>query len=300
MPQEHDPEFLALVPEPDAIETLGDGFWFLEGPVWVPERGDDPAHLIFNDIPGQVRRRWDLDGTITELARPTDFANGMTLDHQGRLIICEHGTSRVIRLEPTGSVTLLADRHDGRGLNSPNDVIVADDGAIWFTDPPYGRRAVHGIERPLVMPYRGVYRIAEPDAGSPPVLMIADLQTPNGLCFSPDRRYLYIDDTEAMRIMRYTVAADGSLSGGGVFFDMEQPFDGEVGFPDGLKCDEHGNLWVSGPGGIWVVGPDGRHLGSIATPTVVANFCFGGPDGTWLFICASDRLLRLRTSVHSA
>jgi gluconolactonase len=300
MREGHDPHFRGLVSDPEAIETLADGFWFLEGPVWVPERDDDPAHLLFNDIPGQVRRRWDLDGTITEVARPTNFANGMTLDHQGRLIICEHGTSRVIRLEPRGSITLLADQHDGRGLNSPNDVIVADDGAVWFTDPRYGRRGVHGIERSVVMPYCGVYRIADPDAGSAAVLMIDDLETPNGLCFSPDRRYLYVDDTESMRIHRYTVATDGSLSDAQVFFDMGQPFDGAAGFPDGLKCDERGNLWVSGPGGIWVIGPDGRHVGSIATPTVVANFCWGGPQGTWLFICASDRLLRLRTNVHGA
>lgn len=299
MPTNHH-DLSALVPRPDEVETLATGFWFLEGPVWVPARDDDPAHLVFNDIPGQVRRRWDLDGTVTELARPTNFANGMALDRQGRLIICEHGTSRVIRHEPGGTTTLLADGHDGRGLNSPNDVIVADDGAVWFTDPPYGRRAVHGIERPIVMPYRGVYRIAEPDAGSPPVLMIGDLQTPNGLCFSPDRHILYVADTEAMRILRYAVASDGSLSDGEVFFDMGLPFDGTVGFPDGIKCDEGGNIWVSGPRGIWLVRPDGSHVGTIAVPTIVANFCFGGPDGTWLIICASDRLLRLRTNVRGA
>jgi gluconolactonase len=299
-PHADHPAFHELVAPGAALEQLADGFWFTEGPVWVPERGGEPGHLLFNDIPGQVRRRWDPEGPIREVARPTNNANGMALDQQGRLLVCEHATSRVVRVEADGSETVLADRFDGVELNSPNDVVVAADGAAWFSDPRYGRRAVHGIERPHGLPFCGVYRIARPGPSADLALVIDDLATPNGLCFSPDERWLYVNDTEDMKVHRYRITSQGGVADGEVFLDQGVRFDADVGFPDGMKCDELGNVWVSGPGGIWVVDPSGVRLGVVDTPTIVGNFCFGGPDGRWLLICATNRLLRLATRVRGA
>jgi gluconolactonase len=294
------PSFHELVAGDATLERLADGFWFTEGPVWIPGRGGEPGHLLFNDIPGQVRRRWDVDGRVTDVARPTNNANGMALDHEGRLLICEHASSRVIRLERDGATTVLASRYAGVELNSPNDVVVAADGSVWFTDPRYGRRAVHGIERPVALPFCGVYRIAEPVPGGRLEAVINDLGTPNGLCFSPDGRWLYVNDTEDMKVHRYRVTAQGGVADAEVFFDEGVAFDADMGFPDGMKCDELGNIWVTGPGGIWVVDPTGVRLGVVETPAIVGNFCFGGPDGRWLLVCATDRLLRLRTRVRGA
>jgi gluconolactonase len=282
------------------VEELAGGFWFTEGPVWVPARGQDPGHLLFNDIPGQVRRRWDLDGRVTEIACPTNNANGLALDGQGRLLVCEHASSRVVRLEPDGRTTVLAQQWQGIELNSPNDVVVDALGDIWFTDPRYGRRAVHGIERPNALPFCGLYRVSDADR-SPVLHLVEDqLLTPNGLCFSPDGERLYVNDTEAMCVYRYRLTSERGLADRELFLDQGMPFDVEAGFPDGMKCDATGNIWVSGPGGIWVVAPNSTVLGVLEVPRIVGNFCFGGPDGTWLFICATDRLFRVRTRTAGA
>ena len=240
------PGLLDLVDADAELECIGSGFTFTEGPLWTNRDG---GSLLFSDMPGDTRRRWSEAGGVEVVAHPSNKGNGLSWDLEGRLLICEHTTSSLIRVEPDGSRTVLASHWEGKELNSPNDVVVASDGSIVFTDPPYGRWPGFGVEREQELDFQGVYRVT-PDGELQ--LLVDDFQKPNGLCFSQDEKTLWINDTDGGHIRRFSVASDGSLSGGDVIYQMEG-FSLETGIPDGQKLDEDGNLWVSGPGGLHVV-----------------------------------------------
>ena len=286
-------EFSRLIDVDAPVVSLGSGFAFTEGPLWHPTE----QYLLFSDMPGDVRRRWD-DGGIQEVARPSNKANGLSYDHDLNLIICEHSTSSLVRVHPDGGRDILASHFDDRELNSPNDVCLRSCGSIYFTDPWYGRMAGFGVERPRELGFQGVYRVRPGQVGGDPDLLVDRylFGQPNGLCFSPDEHLLYINDTEQTNIRVFDVTTEGFLRNGRLFAsgiaDSRKP-----GVPDGMKCDQHGNVWVTAPGGLWVYNPDGRLIGKVAVPELAANLHWGGTDWRSLFICASTSLYRVQTRV---
>jgi gluconolactonase len=285
-----------LVDENVEVEQLGTGFAFTEGPIW----NHDGQFLLFSDMPGDTRRRWDESSGVQVVASPSNKGNGMTLDADGRLIVCEHSTSSLVRIDPDGTGTsreVLASHYEGQELNSPNDVCVKSDGSIWFSDPWYGRMPVFGLERERELGWQGVFRIA-PGGGDPQLVVEQDeYEQPNGLCFSPDESLLYINDTPKAWIKVYDVGSDGSLSNGRMFFEGVGTGDIEKGIPDGMKCDEEGNIWVTGPGGVWVISAAGEHLGTINIPENTGNLTWGGSDWHTLFIPSSTSLYAVKTKV---
>lgn len=292
--QAHKPEMLELIAEDAEVERLGTGFTFTEGPLWHPD-----GYLLFSDMPGDVRRRWDEESGVTEVANPSNKGNGMTWDLDGRLLVCEHVTSSLVRMNPDGTGSgreALATHYDGRELNSPNDVIVKSDGSIYFTDPTYGRMPGFGLEREQELDFQGVYRL--PAGGGELELVVDDFAQPNGLCFTADESLLYINDTDRAHIRVFEVGSDGSLSGGDVLADGIGTGELESGeLVDGMKLDEPGNIWVTGPKGVWVFSPEGEHLGVLEVPENVGNLNWGGPDWNWLFIPASTSMYRVQTKV---
>jgi gluconolactonase len=294
------PDLDALVPADLRVERLAEGFRFTEGPVWVRDGG----YLLFSDPNVNTIYSWSEDaglavyrtksgytgGDIGDYGQPG--SNGLTLDREGRLVINEHGNRRVTRLEKNGVLTVLADRYQDRRLNSPNDLVHRSDGALYFTDPPFGLPKFHADAR-KELPYSGVFR----QAGGDLRLLTIDLRGPNGLAFTPDERHLYVTNWDERKkvVMRYEVAADGGLANGRVFFDMaEAP--GEEAL-DGIKVDRRGNLYVSGPGGLWIISAEGRHLGTIGLPELPANFAWGDADGRTLYLTARTGLYRMRLGV---
>jgi len=277
-------EFHRLVARGTKIEKIATGFVFSEGPVYLPGE----SCLLFSDIPGNRIYRIGEDGVCDVWRSPSHNANGLTLDREGRLIACEHGARRVTRTEKDGNITVLADRFAGKKLNSPNDVIVRSDGAIYFTDPPYGIEP--GDQEQSV---QGVYRI--PSEGGEPVLVADDFERPNGLAFSPDERYLYVDDSapERRHIRVFAVTGEGGLAEGRLFADLNC---GGKGTTDGMKVDREGNLFCTGPGGIWLLTPGGIHLGTIVLPEQPSNCAWGGADLSTLYITAESSVYRIRTA----
>ncbi len=294
----NNPKVYDLVASSVQVEQLATGFGFTEGPIWHPD-----GYLLFSDMPMDVRRRWtDADG-IVEVLSPANKCNGMTLDADLSLYVCEHATSHVVRarLNPDGteaSRETIASHYDGKELNSPNDVVVRSDGAVYFTDPMYGRHdALYGVGRESELGFQGVYRI--PPGGGAVQLLADDFDQPNGLCFSPDEQTLYVNDSGRMHLRRFSVNADGSLSGGDVILDeIGDPEDFAGGICDGMKCDEHGNVWVTGPGGIWAVSADGEHLGTVEVPEHTGNLNWGGPSWDVLYVPASSSLYRFPCKVR--
>lgn len=271
-----------------AAERLAAGFRFAEGPVWDPHR----QRLTFSDIPASAMHRWTAEDGVSVVRAPSNRANGNALGPDGLMVTCEHDTGRVVRERLDGTLDVLADQWDGAPLNSPNDVVVGWDGAVWFTDPDYGRTIKpFGGVRPVPQPVNGVYRIA-PDGRLTRVL--ADMRQPNGLCFSADGRRLFVNDTGRNHVRLFDILADGSLSGGAVWTEI--PYSDTAG-PDGMKIDARGNLYCTGLGGIHVYDPDARPLGVIDVGENVGNFTFGGPDLRTLFVCATRSLYALRMSV---
>jgi gluconolactonase len=275
------------------LERVAGGFEFTEGPVWAPE-----GALLFSSPNTNVIYRWHPEGRIELFRSKSGYSgvdigryhqpgsNGLAFDSQGRLTICQHGNRRVIRVEPHGDVTVLAD-----GLNSPNDLVYRSDGVLYFTDPPFGLPA--GMQPPNPS---GVYRVAEGTV----TLESTELAGPNGIAFSPDERFLYVGNWEDDRkvVMRHAVASDGSLAPGEVLFDMTAA-PGEDAI-DGIKVDPDGNLFVCGPGGIWVLAPSGEHLGTLRLPESPHNLAWGDADGRTLYITAMTSIYRMRVSVQGA
>jgi gluconolactonase len=282
-----------LVEEGAEVERLATGFTFTEGPIWNAEG----RFLLFSDMPADTRRRWDEEGGITEVAKPSNKGNGMTYDADGRLLVCEHATSSLVRMDPDGTGSgreVLASHYQGKELNSPNDVVIKNDGSIYFSDPTYGRMPVFGVERDQDLDFQGVYRLP---AGGDPELLVDDFEQPNGLCFSPDESLLYINDTPRAHIRVFDLSADGSIGNGRMFFENIGSGVIEEGIPDGMKCDERGNIYVTGPGGVWVIDAEGEHLGVVEVPENVGNLNWGGDDWSTLYLPSSTSLYRVQTRV---
>ena len=298
--QREDPALDAIIAQDAKIEKLAGGFLFTEGPVWVRDGG----YLLFSDPNNNLIYRWsEEDGVsvyrthsgytgmnIGEYGQPG--SNGLTLDSQGRLTINEHGNRRVTRLEKNGQLTVLADHYQGKRLNSPNDLVYRSDGALYFTDPPFGLPKFFE-DSGKELSYSGVFCLINGELK----LVSKDLTGPNGLAFSPDEKYLYVDNWDEKRkvIMRYDVHPDGTLSGGQIFLDAtKEP--GEDAW-DGMKIDVKGNLYLSGPGGLWIVSPEGKHLGTIVGPEHPHNLAWGGEDHKTLYLAAQTGLYRLTVNI---
>lgn len=283
---------------PDAtVERIAEGFQFIEGPVWVG--GADDGHLLFSDIPGDTVYRWSESDGTSEFLSPVFLpeletngvggSNGLTLDLEGRLVLGEHGNRRVARIEADGTRITLADRYDGKRLNSPNDIVYHSSGAAFFTDPPYGLASPEAGE----LGFQGIYRL-DPDGT---VTLLSDIMTrPNGIGLSPDETTLYVANSDVERIwMAFPLTDDLNVGEGRVLLDLsasEAP-----GAPDGFAVDTQGNIWASGPGGVVVISPDGDHLGTIQTPELPANAAFGN-NGHTLYMTARTGLYRIDTLVQ--
>lgn len=297
-----DPRINDLLPPDAKIEKLAAGFKWSEGPVWIPEGG----FLLFSDVPQNCIFRWKEGEGLSVYMKPSGYtgseprggepgSNGLILDPQGRLVICQHGDRRVVRVERDGSWTVLADRFEGKRFNSPNDLVFRSDGTLYFTDPPYG---LQGPERERLgeLGFCGVYRVT-PDGKV--TLLTKELSRPNGIALSPDEKTLYVANSDGQRPiwMAYPVLEDGSIGPGRVFFDAT-PWvrEGKLrGAPDGMAVDIHGNLWATGPGGVNIFTPKGEFLGRISPGVATANCCFGDPDGSTLYITAHMFLCRVKT-----
>lgn len=283
------PKFDDLIDKDHKIEQLATGFDFTEGPIWHPKY----KSVIFSDILGNSIYSWRADGGVQKRNRHSYMANGNAYDTQGRLLTCEHATSRVSRTEmTTGAYEVLATHFDGKQLNSPNDIVVRSDGQIYFTDPTSGRSAGYGVPREPELPFSGVYRL-DPDSRAL-TLLVDDFVRPNGLCFSRDEKQLFVNDTRKFHIRVFDVTADGGVANGRLFAKTK----GEgAGVPDGMKIDSEGNIYCCGPGGIHLFDSSGQRLGVILMPEHTANFCFGDDDMCSLYITASTSLYRLRTKI---
>jgi gluconolactonase len=296
------PQFRSYVLPNAPLIKLGEGFAWLEGPVWFA----DHECLIFSDIPNDRLLRWSADGGISVFRSPSGFANGNTRDHQGRLITCSHQHRCVMRTEWDGRLTVLADRYQGKRLNSPNDVVCKSDGSIWFSDPTYGINTDYeGGKQTSELP-PSVYRL---DPGSGELIVVADdFEGPNGLAFSPDERLLYIAETgrqftsdPIQHIRVFDVLGNGERPGNGERLGAGRVFHKITpGYADGFRVDEDGNLWCSAADGVHCIAPDGTKLGAINVPFQVSNLAFGGRHRSQLFICASHTLFAIFTNQRGA
>ena len=277
----HDPAFGTYVMGNAPVKRLATGFDWVEGPVWFGDLGC----LLFSDIPNNRILRWTDEG-VTTFRSPSNYSNGHTRDRQGRLISCEHGTRRVTRTNWDGTITTLADGFDGKPLNSPNDVIVARDGTVWFSDPHYGIMTDYeGFRASQELPC-AVYRV---NLSGTVEALITDMACPNGLAFSPDERRLYVADTGRMfstdpQAIRVYDMVDGRPINGRLFHTISP------GCADGIRVDTDGNLWSSAADGVHCIANDGRLLGKILVPELVSNICFGGRAKHRLFITATTSL----------
>ncbi len=304
--ERRDPRFDALVPKEARIETLADGFAWVEGPVWDRRGG----YLLFSDIPNNRIVKWQEGRGTSDFMTSSGYSgtapfagrepgsNGLTFDLEGRLVMNQHGNRRIARREADGRLTTLVERHEGKRLNSPNDLVYRSDGSLYFTDPPFG--LPKGADDPArELPFAGVYRLA-PDAQL--TLLTKELAFPNGIAFSPDEKTLYLSNADLKRPvwMAFAVDAAGGLGPGRQLFDASQWVKEGLGVPDGMKVDARGNLWAGGPGGrIFVIAPDGTLLGSLSFGVPTANMNWGG-DGSVLYITSNTAIRRLRTSTRGA
>jgi len=293
-----DPRFDRLVPADARIERLADGFAWAEGPVWV-RKG---KYLLFSDIPNNAVLAWQEGRGVRRFLHPSGYtgpgdygrepgSNGLLLDREGRLILCQHGDRRITRIEPDGRWTTRVSHYGGKRLNSPNDAVLKSNGDLYFTDPPYG--LPQGWDDPRrELDFCGVYRL-RPDGTL--TLLTREMTRPNGIAFSPDEKTLYVaqSDPKQARWMAFPVRDDGTLGPGRVFFDVTDWVDKKKGLPDGMKVDVAGNLFACGPGGVHVFSPDGTLLGTFATGQATAN-CGWGDDGRTLYITADMVLCRVR------
>jgi gluconolactonase len=311
-----DPALNLIVPAKPVLEKVatGPGFKWTEGPVWIPA-----GYLLFAEIPSNSIRKWTPGRGVSIFMQPSGYkgsapfggpepgSNGMTLDSRGRLTVAGHAQRDVWRLEqldPKAQVTILADSYQGKRLNSPNDLVYKSDGALYFTDPPYGLPTQQDNDPAKQLKMNGVYRLPgafQQKPGAPPnraqlQLLATDLPRPNGIAFSPDEKYLYVNSTEPRKLwMRYTVKPDGTLTEAKLLFDATS--DTRVGNPDGMRVDEKGNIYSAGPAGVWIISPEGKHLGTIDIPEKVGNVAFGGPDHKTLYVAASTSIYRISLKV---
>lgn len=306
-----DPALNALIPANAQVEKVADDFGFLEGPVWVHTAG--AGYLLFSDIPANAIKKWSPDGKVSIFLANSGFtgkdssdvgyqinngrsqvtllgSNGITVDSQGRVTFCQHGDHGVVRLEKDGKRTTLADSFEGKRLNSPNDLVYKSDGSLYFTDPPYGLRKLDQDPK-KALPFSGVYRWSNGKLQ----LLYKDFKAPNGIAFSPDEKYLYVDDSASRTYWRFEVKPDGTIADGKLFFDMNSST--EQGVPDGMKLDHKGNIYGVGPGGVWVLSSEGKHLGTIKAPEDPANLAWGDADAKTLYLTARTGLYRVRLSV---
>ncbi len=283
-----DDRLLEVLDTDAQLEVIADGFEFIEGPIWHPY----DHHLIFSDIISDTMYRWQRGDGARLLRQPSHMANGNTYDRQGRMLTCEHATSRVTRTEQNAQIDILASHYQGKELNSPNDIVVRSDGQIFFTDPNSGRGPIYGVERPQELQFQGVYRL-DPDTRSL-TLLVDDFEKPNGLCFSLDEKMLFINDTIRQHIRVFDVTAEGSLENGRLWAEL---IGQEIGVADGMKVDSSGRLFCTGPGGVHVFDQEVNLLGRIMVPQQAANLTWGDPDLKGLFITASDVLYRVRVRI---
>jgi len=300
-----DPRFDKLVPRDAKLEKIADGFTWVEGPVWNREG----RYLLFSDIPKNSVFKWKEGEGVSLFLNPSGYtgsapfagqepgSNGLTFDAAGRLVLCAHGDRRIARLEPDGRRITLADRYEGKRINSPNDLVFKSNGDLYFTDPPFGLpKNFNDLRKEL--PFQGVYRLSTDGRVT---LLIKDIKAPNGIAFSPDEKTLYVSDVDPKRAawLAYDVKADGTVTNGRVFFDATRwrrdPFFG----PDGMKIDRYGNLFGARPGGISVFAPDGTHLGSIESGAPTSNMAWG-EDGSVLYVTGGSALYRIRLSTKGA
>lgn len=295
-----DPAFDRLVPPTARLEKVAEGFDWSEGTVW------DYAgrRLLFSDVPMNVVHQWTKDKGVDVFLKPSGYtgsvlrggepgSNGLTFDHQGGLVLCQHGDRRIARLKPERGFETLADRFEGKRFNSPNDGVFKSNGDYYFTDPPYGllgERHDQGKE----LAFSGVYRLA---ADGSLTLLTRELDFPNGIAFSPDEKTLYVANSDPKHAvwMAYPVAADGTLGAGKIFVDVTPEVGKRKGLPDGMKVDRSGNVFATGPGGVLIFSPDGKHLGTLATGEACGN-CAWGEDGSVLYIASDMYIGRVQTA----
>jgi gluconolactonase len=304
-----------IVPPGATLERIATGFTWVEGPVWLD------GSLFFAEIPSNSIRRWTPGKGVSIFLQPSGYkgsdaygrepgTNGMTLDERGRLTVAGHAQRDVFRfekLDAKGPVTILADKYLGKRLNSPNDLVYRSDGSLYFTDPPYGLRTQNDNDAEKQLKVNGVYRIPraqEQKPGAAPAraelqLLVSDLTRPNGIAFSPDEKYLYVDNSEPKKIwMRYRVQPDGTLAEPKLLYDATA--DPRPGGPDGMKVDVEGNLYSAGPGGVWIISPEGKALGTILMPERVSNMTWAGPDRKTLYITATSSIYRVHLKIAGA
>jgi gluconolactonase len=305
-----DPGLDTLISASAKIEKLADDFGFLEGPVWV--HSGKSGYLLFSDIPANAIKKWTPDGKVSVFLEKSGFtgtdltgvgfqlnnghavvtllgSNGVTLDKQGRVVFCQHGDRAVVRLEKNGKRTVLASQYEGKRLNSPNDLVYKSDGALYFTDPPYGLAKLFDDPK-KELSFQGVYLLK----GGKLQLLYKDFKAPNGIAFSPDEKYLYIDDSASKTYWRFEVQPDDTIANGKLFFDMSSSKG--AGVPDGMKLDKQGDIFGVGPGGVWVLSPEGKHLGTISPTEDPANLAWGDADGKTLYMTARTGLYRISTN----
>jgi gluconolactonase len=300
-----DPRFDKLVPLDAKIEKIAGGHKWVEGPVWNRKKG----YLLFSDIPNNSVYKWQDGNGESLFLKPSGYtgkqpfdgpepgSNGLTYDPQGRLVLAEHGDRRVARLERNGRKATLADRYQGKRLNSPNDVVFKSNGDLYFTDPPFGLPRSFDDPR-KELPFQGVYRYSKDGKLT---LLTKDIKAPNGITFSPDEKKLYVSNADPANAvwMVYDIMADGSIANVKVLFNATARTKNKKGAPDGMKVDREGNLFAAGPGGIYVIAPDGAHLGTIETGIPTGNVAWG-EDGSSLFVTSSTNVYRLRLTTKGA
>lgn len=302
--ERNDPKLDELLGADAKIEVLADGFTWTEGPVWVG--GKEDGYLLFSDIPRNSIFRWTESKGVELFMNPSGYtgityyglepgSNGLMVNDEGHLVLCEHGDRRVSVLTPGGGKLTLADRFEGKRLNSPNDAALKSNGDIYFTDPPYGLPARENDPR-RELDHFGVYRISKKNREI--TLLTTELQRPNGLAFSPDQKTLYVAQSDPRNAIwkKFPVREDGTIGKGELFYDATSEVGKLPGLPDGLKADTKGNLWATGPGGVWIFSSEGKVLGRINTGEKTSN-CNWGEDGSTLFITADSYICRVRTLV---
>jgi gluconolactonase len=309
-----DPAANEIVPEAATLRKLATGYTWTEGPVWIRD-----GYLLFAEIPSNTIRKVIPGQPATVYLQPSGYlgsapfggrepgTNGMTLDARGRVTVAGHGQRDVYRVDSLGDParhTILADGYQGKRLNSPNDLVYRSDGSLYFTDPPYGLPMQNDSDPGKELKVNGVYRVPgalDQRPGAPPQrdklqLLVSDLPRPNGICFSPDEKFLYVSNSHPNRFwMRYAVKPDGTLGAGELFFDASS--DKRAGNPDGIKVDTAGNVYGAGPGGVWIFSPAGKHIATIRMPEVVSNVNWGGQDGRSLFITASTSVYQIELKI---